>query len=131
MGNNSSLLDSTYDNYTMSGGAEPWEAEERAIPEAVDKFYKNKGGRHSGPHYMTKLTDDDKKVPLKEFICNWPKCTMGPGKKPAHSKRLCPYCNKVGYCCVYCLESDIDRHVAKECQQNIKKAIMDPKTKMF
>ena len=69
-----------------------------------------------------KLSDKDKKVSLKLFICNWPKCKMGNNGKPAPSERLCPYCHKVGYCCVHCLEVDIDRHILKECQQNIKKA---------
>lgn len=66
-----------------------------------------------------KLSKADKEVSPKKLLCNWPKCTSKNGKK-APAQRLCPYCHCVAYCCKFCLESDIKRHIRKECQKNIK-----------
>ena len=83
-----------------------------------------------GAHHLVKLSSADYHVKPGKLLCNWPKCTAASGKK-AVAERLCPYCHCAGYCCTDCMDHDIDRHVTKECQQNIKKAVLEPQTKLF
>lgn len=75
-------------------------------------------------HVVAMTASDTSEVenPPSELLCNWRQCKMGAGGGPAKALRLCPYCHRVGYCCVYCMQQDIYGHVSHECPQNIKKA---------
>jgi len=77
------------------------------------------------PGHLVKLSSEDvsaKTFPPSKLLCNWRQCTMGPNATPARAKRLCRFCCRVGYCCVYCLEQDIYGHITHECAQNVQKA---------
>lgn len=77
------------------------------------------------PGHIITLTREDKSEnvnPPDGLLCNWRNCAVGRNGGIAKALRLCPFCHRVGYCCVYCLEQDIYGHVSHECPQNIKKA---------
>lgn len=83
------------------------------------------------PGHIVKLTAADvsaKSNAPERLLCNWRQCTMGKNGAIAEAQRLCPFCHRVGYCCVYCLEQDIYGHVSHQCAQNHKKATILPST---
>ena len=76
------------------------------------------------PGHIVILTEADKSKevnPPSDLLCNWRDCKMGPNGAAAGAIRLCPFCHRVGYCCVYCMEQDIYGHVSHNCAQNVKK----------
>jgi len=64
------------------------------------------------------LSEKQKNVNPDLLLCNWPDCKSLYGDKKS-AERLCPSCLCVGYCCIYCMEKDWDRHIRNECQKNI------------
>jgi hypothetical protein len=77
------------------------------------------------PSHVIVLNKNDiseKVNPPEDLLCNWRDCKMGPNGGIAKALRLCPFCHRVGYCCVYCMEQDIYGHVSHNCDQNVKKA---------
>jgi hypothetical protein len=64
------------------------------------------------------LTKEQLHVPLNRLLCNWPDCKVDNGRK-APAERLCPSCNCVGYCCIWCMQQDWKRHITEECQRVI------------
>lgn len=77
------------------------------------------------PGHVIVLNENDISAdinPPEDLLCNWRDCKMGPNNSVAKALRLCPFCHRVGYCCVYCMEQDIYGHVSHNCDQNVKKA---------
>lgn len=72
--------------------------------------------------FLTKRDTSEKVHPPSKLLCNWRHCDKGPRGGIASAERLCPFCHRVGYCCIYCLEQDIYAHATHECAQNLKKA---------
>ena len=71
---------------------------------------------------LSSADKSEKSNPPTALLCNWRNCTMAADGGVADALRLCPFCHRVGYCCVYCMEQDIYGHVSHECAQNVKKA---------
>lgn len=72
--------------------------------------------------FLTSKDISERSNPPSKLLCNWRHCDKGPQGTIALAERLCPFCRRVGYCCVWCLQQDIYGHVTHECSQNIKKA---------
>ncbi|MDB4769380.1 hypothetical protein OAG24_00295 [bacterium] len=75
-------------------------------------------------NYEVSLTPLDKAKIINtrnKLLCNWTHCTFGPRNGIAPAERLCPFCFRVGWCCVHCMTQDIYGHCTHECQENKKK----------
>ena len=63
----------------------------------------------------------DRNIGKRELLCSCVDCFYKTDNKNAKAKKLCPFCQKIGYCSVVCFNMDILRHVLNNCGQEVKK----------
>ena len=63
------------------------------------------------------LTTEQKNTPITLLTCSKLKCNKKEGQ-PAIATRLCPFCKKIGYCSLVCLNSDLPKHIETCCHIN-------------
>jgi hypothetical protein len=70
------------------------------------------------PKQKIELTTEQKNITKRFLLCYNPTCSKDDGQT-AVATRLCPFCYKIGYCCLQCINKDITRHYETDCQQNM------------